>query len=214
MKESWHPERNRSSAGRGVVYEVYFTKEELELLGRLKGTEMHAVTSDGWAFFMRTGVGVYQVTVLEVSTPDESHPAGDVTRPQVGIGEEPESPIETDFTSQAEVDDVTVLRTVITMSEPERVDGGSNLHGVEMPSHMAYGPIYMHPEGEELDALKDRSSVGNAVSLTWLDVGFRLHFRDGEALSVHTDGATFFPTLSRGQELDQIPTEAIQEIPL
>ena len=197
-----------------MVYEVYFTKDELELLRRLRGTYLHAVTSDGWALFLKTGLGTYQVTVLEVSTPDESHPAGDVTRPLVAAGKEPTSPIETDFTSKAQVEDVTALRTVVRMSAPEQVEGATNLHGVEMAPHIAYGPMYIHPDDEHLKALEERATPGNDLSLTWLDIGFRLHLRGTDALSVHTDGATFFPVLSRGQELDKIPPTAIQEIQL
>lgn len=194
-----------------MIYEVLFSEGEVELLGKLKGVELEAVTSDGWAYFLRTGAGVYRVTVVEEPTPDERHRRGDVTRPQIAIGKEPAEPRETSLNSPAQVEAVVVLRTVVTMSPPERIEGDT-LRGVELPPHTAYGPIYIHPEDERLPALKKNAVSGDALSLTWLDIGFRMHLRNSEAVSVHTDGVTFFPTLSRGIELDGIPPGVIQEI--
>lgn len=116
-------------------YEMHFTEKELELLRELSGVDLHAVVSDGWAFFLRSGAGVYQVTVLEEATPDESHRAGDVTRPQLQIGEEPEKPHSSEPVVPTRVLGVSVLRTFVTMSPPERIEN-ETIAGVEMPPHI------------------------------------------------------------------------------
>jgi hypothetical protein len=213
--ETFGKEESATDVGSGaqVVYEVFFTEEERKHLGKLKGQVLETITSDGWAYFLKTGNGLLQVGVLEEATPDESHRAGDVTRPQIGLGKGPAAPHETPFDSPAHVEGVSILRTVVTMSPPERVEGES-LHGVKLPPSTAYGPLYIHPDDERLPTLTAQAQSGNALSLSWLDIGFRMHLRDGDSVTVHTDGATFFPAISRGTELDRVPSDVIQEIPV
>lgn len=198
-------------SGVAMNYEVHFNQEELELLRRLRGDDLLAIVSDGWAYFLRCGAGVYQVTVLEEATPDESHRAGDVTRPQLQVGEEPETPHSSEPVVPAKVLGVSVLRTFVTMSPPEQVEN-ETIAGVAMPPHTAYGPVFMHPEDERLRALQPHAGSGNALSLTSLDIGFKLTLDEAESVSVHTDGATFFPTVSRGSELRGIPNGVLAEI--
>ena len=47
-----------------------------------------------------------------------------------------------------------------------------------------------------------------------LDIGFRIELRNEPALAVHTDGVTFFPRVSRGGQLDDVPDGVVEPLPL
>jgi hypothetical protein len=194
-----------------MIYEAYFSEDELEFLKGLKGAELRRVTSDGWAYFLTSEIGTYAITVVEEATPDDSHQAGDVSRPQIAIGEEPAHPKTSELKNPIRVEKVSLLRTLVTMSPPEQVEKGV-LRG--LPAHTAYGPLFTHPEDERLPQLRAQAESGSSLALTFLDIGFRIDSPNHEGLSLHTDGASFFTELSWGNDLARIPSGVVLEVPL
>ena len=146
-----------------MIYEVRFSSPEIELLSGLKGENLWQVSSDGWAYHLRSDNELLLINVFEEATPDNAHPMGDVTRPQVQRGEGAEKYRSNELERPALITQIEILQTVVTMSPPKMMPKIEIL-GVEIPEGIGYGPLFIHPRDPQLTALETYSNDGNDPS--------------------------------------------------
>jgi hypothetical protein len=173
-------------------FSVKMPEAELDALRTVIGTRLDQVAVDGWSAELRSGELILSVIPVEVATPDDDHPHGDVERPMVRLVGE--SAFDGSCSILAEglglIRAVNVISILVSFTPVVDCSGEEIIAEVRLPpGSTGYNKLYFPPEqGEQAE-----QEVG-AGALIDLDVAFELECERCPSVVVYTSG--FFVQVS------------------
>ena len=168
-----------------MFYEVKLSPGECGLLASMIGQPLERVATDGWAVELRVGSMLLSIIPEEIATPDADHPYGDVERPLVQLGVEPQPPEDVKVVGErlGMIRAVKLVSILIGFSPVVDFPPEEILPGVMLPAGRGYGWVY-YPPGQREQAEQE----AGAGALVDLDIAFELVTDECPSLVVYTRG--------------------------